>query len=67
MFKRSKYAEKGNDLGRNISSSAMSTTVGNNLASQKKHGMVLPFQPLSICFKDIKYAVDASQVNSIIF
>ncbi|WOH15053.1 hypothetical protein DCAR_0934586 [Daucus carota subsp. sativus] len=41
----------------------MLTTNGSmDLTSKKKHGMILPFQPLSICFTDIKYAVDVSQV-----
>ncbi|KAK1401885.1 hypothetical protein POM88_001490 [Heracleum sosnowskyi] len=61
LAERSSLA-KGNDFGRSISSSAMSASASNiNLTSQKKHGMVLPFQPLSICFNDIKYAVDVSQ------
>ncbi|XP_074364937.1 pleiotropic drug resistance protein 1-like [Apium graveolens] len=29
--------------------------------NQKKHGMVLPFQPLSITFDDISYRVDMPQ------
>lgn len=34
-------------------------------ANQKrKGGMVLPFEPLSITFEDIKYAIDMPQVSS---
>lgn len=31
--------------------------------SIKKGGMILPFQPLSLVFDDIRYAVDVSQVH----
>lgn len=43
----------------------MSARVGIiNEDNQKKHGMVLPFQPLSITFDDISYRVDMPQVPS---
>lgn len=32
-------------------------------SNQNKKGMVLPFDPLSITFEDIKYSVDMPQVN----
>ncbi|WOH15074.1 hypothetical protein DCAR_0934609 [Daucus carota subsp. sativus] len=61
-FAERSSSEKGNDVGRNITSGAMLTTNGSiDLTSKKNHGMILPFQPLSISFNDIKYAVDVSQ------
>ncbi|KAL1831046.1 hypothetical protein ACET3Z_000697 [Daucus carota] len=54
--------EKGNQDRRSVSSRSMSARVGIiNEDNQKKHGMVLPFQPLSITFDDISYRVDMPQ------
>lgn len=51
--------EKGNQDRRNVSSRSMSARVGIiSEDKKKKHGMVLPFQPLSITFDDISYRVD---------
>lgn len=30
---------------------------------KKRRGMVLPFEPLSMCFKEISYYVDVPMVN----
>lgn len=35
--------------------------------SIKKGGMILPFQPLSLVFDDIRYAVDVPQVHKKVF
>jgi hypothetical protein len=41
----------------------MDEAVGENKASSSgRKGMVLPFQPLSLSFDDIKYSVDMPQV-----
>ncbi|WOH15049.1 hypothetical protein DCAR_0934582 [Daucus carota subsp. sativus] len=45
-----------------LSEETLAERTSMDLTSKKKHGMILPFQPLSICFNDIKYAVDVSQV-----
>lgn len=34
---------------------------------KKRRGMVLPFQPLSMCFRDISYYVDVPMVNQLQF
>ncbi|KAL7164342.1 hypothetical protein ACSBR2_040288 [Camellia fascicularis] len=54
---------KGNEVQRSVSSRSMSSRVGSiTEADQKrKRGMVLPFEPLSITFDDIRYAVDMPQ------
>ncbi|KAL1802933.1 hypothetical protein ACET3Z_031580 [Daucus carota] len=44
-----------------LSEETLAERTSMDLTSKKKHGMILPFQPLSICFNDIKYAVDVSQ------
>lgn len=57
--------EKGNQDRRNVSSRSMSARVGIiSEENQKKHGMVLPFQPLSITFDNISYRVDMPRVYS---
>lgn len=38
------------------------STVARN--STRQHGMVLPFEPLSVTFEDIIYAVDMPKVSS---
>ncbi|GMP94686.1 hypothetical protein CsSME_00044052 [Camellia sinensis var. sinensis] len=54
---------KGNEVQRSVSSRSMSSRVGSiTEADQKRErGMVLPFEPLSITFDDIRYAVDMPQ------
>lgn len=48
---------------RSVSSRSMSSRVGTiSNAADRKRGMILPFEPLSITFDDIHYAVDMPQV-----
>ncbi|XP_052206566.1 pleiotropic drug resistance protein 1-like isoform X2 [Diospyros lotus] len=56
-------SEKGNAVGRSASSRSLSSRVGSISGEdqQRKRGMVLPFQPLSVTFNKIKYAVDMPQ------
>ncbi|XP_021608285.1 pleiotropic drug resistance protein 1 isoform X2 [Manihot esculenta] len=53
-------AERGNESHKSISSRTLSARVDsfNDANQNKKRGIVLPFQPLSIAFNEIKYAVD---------
>ncbi|KAF8035907.1 hypothetical protein BT93_C1817 [Corymbia citriodora subsp. variegata] len=48
---------------RSAGSGALSTRVGstNDSNPNRKRGMVLPFEPLSIAFDDIRYAIDMPQ------
>ncbi|XP_030543117.1 pleiotropic drug resistance protein 1-like [Rhodamnia argentea] len=48
---------------RSATSGTVSTRVGsiNNSDPNRKRGMVLPFEPLSIAFDDIRYAIDMPQ------
>ncbi|XP_047327019.1 pleiotropic drug resistance protein 1-like [Impatiens glandulifera] len=59
---KSHYAERSNAVV-NIPSRSMSSGSGklSEAEKNKKKGMVLPFQPLSITFDDIRYAVDMPQ------
>ncbi|MCL7029383.1 hypothetical protein MKW94_012888 [Papaver nudicaule] len=52
--------ERTEDIRRSISSTSSSTRMEaiNEANQNKKRGMVLPFQPLSITFDDITYSVD---------
>ncbi|KAI3986333.1 hypothetical protein MKX01_002178 [Papaver californicum] len=52
--------ERTEDIKRSISSTSSSTRMDaiNDANGNKKRGMVLPFQPLSITFDDITYSVD---------
>lgn len=45
----------------------MSSRVGSigEADPNRKRGMILPFEPLSITFDDILYAVDMPQVHSV--
>lgn len=56
-------SESGNEVRTSISSRSLSSRVGSTrVADQnRKRGMVLPFEPLSITFDDIRYAVDMPQ------
>nr|XP_048332096.1 pleiotropic drug resistance protein 1-like isoform X3 [Ziziphus jujuba var. spinosa] len=56
-------AERGNESRRNISSRTLSARVGsiNEANVNGKRGMILPFEPLSITFDEIRYAVDMPQ------
>ncbi|XP_022863103.1 pleiotropic drug resistance protein 1-like [Olea europaea var. sylvestris] len=53
------------DSRHSISSRSMSSRVGsiNETDPNRKRGMVLPFEPLSLTFDDIHYAVDMPEVN----
>ncbi|XP_015160196.1 pleiotropic drug resistance protein 1-like isoform X2 [Solanum tuberosum] len=56
-------SERGNDVPVSTSSRSLSTRVGNITEGDlnKRKGMILPFEPLSITFDDIRYAVDMPQ------
>ncbi|KAL3361340.1 hypothetical protein AABB24_014307 [Solanum stoloniferum] len=56
-------SERGNDVPVSASSRSLSTRVGNITEGDlnKRKGMILPFEPLSITFDDIRYAVDMPQ------
>ncbi|RVW53973.1 Pleiotropic drug resistance protein 1 [Vitis vinifera] len=53
----------GGDKIRSGSSRSLSARVGsfNNADQNRKRGMILPFEPLSISFDEIRYAVDMPQ------
>ncbi|CBI20978.3 hypothetical protein VitviT2T_004741 [Vitis vinifera] len=53
----------GGDKIRSGSSRSLSARVGsfNNADQNRKRGMILPFEPLSITFDEIRYAVDMPQ------
>ncbi|KAG5551930.1 hypothetical protein RHGRI_010140 [Rhododendron griersonianum] len=55
--------EKGNEVRRSASSTSMATGVGSitDAGQNRKRGMVLPFEPLSIAFDEIRYSVDMPQ------
>ncbi|CAL5435370.1 unnamed protein product [Camellia sinensis] len=55
--------ETGDDVQRSVLSTSMSSRLGSisEVSKNRKRGMVLPFEPLSITFDDIKYAVDMPQ------
>ncbi|KAL4298277.1 hypothetical protein GQ457_12G024710 [Hibiscus cannabinus] len=56
-------SESANGIRTNASSRSLSAKVGsvNEANHKKKRGMVLPFEPLSMSFDEIKYAVDMPQ------
>ncbi|XP_020550291.1 pleiotropic drug resistance protein 1-like isoform X1 [Sesamum indicum] len=51
------------DVQRSVSARSMSSRVGSisNADPSRKRGMILPFEPLSMTFDDIHYAVDMPQ------
>uniref|UniRef100_A0A2N9H7W4 ABC transporter domain-containing protein n=1 Tax=Fagus sylvatica TaxID=28930 RepID=A0A2N9H7W4_FAGSY len=55
--------DRGNESRRSISSRTLSSRVSNlyDANNNSNKGMVLPFEPLSITFDEIKYAVDMPQ------
>lgn len=58
-------AERGNESRRStVSSRNLSARVGSfsEFAQNQKRGMILPFEPHSITFDEIRYAVDMPQV-----
>ncbi|XAR69347.1 Xenobiotic-transporting ATPase [Bertholletia excelsa] len=56
-------SEKGNEVRKSISARSISSRVGTMTITEqtRKRGMVLPFEPLSITFDEIRYAVDMPQ------
>ncbi|KAG5551933.1 hypothetical protein RHGRI_010140 [Rhododendron griersonianum] len=56
--------QKGSEVRRSASSTSMATGVGSitDAGQNRKRGMVLPFEPLSIIFDEIRYAVDMPQL-----
>ncbi|XP_058002029.1 pleiotropic drug resistance protein 1-like isoform X6 [Hevea brasiliensis] len=61
--KSSHNAERGSASQRSASSRTPSTTVSSfsDANQNRKRGMILPFQPLSITFDEVRYAVDMPQ------
>ncbi|KAK6162154.1 hypothetical protein DH2020_001995 [Rehmannia glutinosa] len=59
----SRTSGRYDDVHRSVSSRTMSSRVGviSNADPNRKRGMILPFEPLSITFDDIRYAVDMPQ------
>ncbi|XAR69346.1 Sulfate-transporting ATPase [Bertholletia excelsa] len=56
-------SRKGGEVGRSASSTSASSRV-NSISEASQHtkrGMVLPFEPLSITFDDVRYSVDMPQ------
>ncbi|KAF7138156.1 hypothetical protein RHSIM_Rhsim07G0150400 [Rhododendron simsii] len=56
-------SERGDEVQRSLSSKSRSSRIGSISEDNKnrQRGMVLPFEPLSIAFDDIKYSVDMPQ------
>ncbi|XP_058221820.1 pleiotropic drug resistance protein 1-like isoform X2 [Rhododendron vialii] len=56
-------SERGDEVQTSLSSKSRSSRIGSNSEDNKnmQRGMVLPFEPLSIAFNDIKYSVDMPQ------
>ncbi|KAE8056422.1 hypothetical protein FH972_013197 [Carpinus fangiana] len=54
------FSDRGNESRRSVSSRTLSTRVG-SINDVKRRGMVLPFEPLSITFDEIRYAIDMPQ------
>ncbi|KAI5669463.1 hypothetical protein M9H77_19316 [Catharanthus roseus] len=56
-------AGREDDVQRSVSSRSMSSRVAGTSETQpnRKRGMVLPFQPLSITYDDVRYSVDMPQ------
>ncbi|KAG5540636.1 hypothetical protein RHGRI_020757 [Rhododendron griersonianum] len=56
-------SERGDEVKRSLSSKSRSSRIGSISEDNKnrQRGMVLPFEPLSIAFDDIKYSVDIPQ------
>ncbi|KAM7493208.1 hypothetical protein LguiB_027817 [Lonicera macranthoides] len=62
--RKKSFRENGNEVRGSLSSRSMSARVGgitNGAEQNRKRGMVLPFEPFSITFVDIRYAVDMPQ------
>ncbi|XP_059461768.1 pleiotropic drug resistance protein 1-like [Corylus avellana] len=54
------FSDRGNESRRSVSSRTLSARVG-SINDAKRRGMVLPFEPLSITFDEIRYAIDMPQ------
>ncbi|KAL3498275.1 hypothetical protein ACH5RR_041007 [Cinchona calisaya] len=61
--RKTSTSKRETEVARSVSSRSMSSRVGsiNEVNGNRKRGMVLPFEPLSITFDDVKYAVDMPQ------
>ncbi|KAI8546464.1 hypothetical protein RHMOL_Rhmol07G0119900 [Rhododendron molle] len=53
--------ERGDEVQTSLSSKSRSSRNGSISEKNMQRGMVLPFEPLSIAFNDIKYSVDMPQ------
>ncbi|KAL7187496.1 hypothetical protein ACSBR1_037555 [Camellia fascicularis] len=58
-----RLSERRDEVQRSASSTSVTSRVDSisEVSQNKKRGMVLPFEPLSITFDDIRYAVDMPQ------
>ncbi|KAL7187490.1 hypothetical protein ACSBR1_037549 [Camellia fascicularis] len=58
-----RLSERGDEVQRSASSTSVTSRVDNisEVSQNRKRGMVLPFEPLSITFDDVRYAVDMPQ------
>ncbi|CAL5359016.1 unnamed protein product [Camellia sinensis] len=58
-----RLSERGDEIQRSASSTSVTSRAGSvsEVSQRKKRGMILPFEPLSITFDDVRYAVDMPQ------
>ncbi|KAI7987449.1 Pleiotropic drug resistance protein 1 [Camellia lanceoleosa] len=58
-----RLSERGDEIQRSASSTSVTSRAGSvsEISQNKKRGMILPFEPLSITFDDVRYAVDMPQ------
>ncbi|KAI7987443.1 Pleiotropic drug resistance protein 1 [Camellia lanceoleosa] len=61
--KEKRLSERGDEIQRSASSTSVTSRAGSvsEVSQSKKRGMILPFEPLSITFDDVRYAVDMPQ------
>ncbi|KAI7987445.1 Pleiotropic drug resistance protein 1 [Camellia lanceoleosa] len=68
LSRGNRLLESGDEVQRSASSTSVTSRVGSisEFSHNRKHGMVLPFEPLSITFDDVRYAVDMPQVGKLV-
>lgn len=59
------YKSRNRSSGPNQAEAALDDTTLKAAGMEPKRGMILPFQPLSISFDDIKYFVDMPAVRTV--
>lgn len=62
-LREKRLSERGDEIQRSASSTSVTSRAGSvsEVSQNKKRGMILPFEPLSITFDDVRYAVDMPQ------